>query len=373
MRESRFSRSAHIIACVMICLGFAITAPMAAVGGSMPVSYKVEGVPLYQQIDATGCGAVSLQMVMDYYGPFIDQMEIYNAARSGGTALPDMARAAQFSSMSTTAGDRFQQSVVTGYTGRDVGYAGFYFASTEPWLDGLKYILSQGYPVIALVWWAPGYVGGDHYRVIVGYDDSEGVLIVNDGWSREFKKDSGYYGSTSQFANENAQDDSFTGVKWKYEDFVWTWQCPTATWGVPGLAYGAVLVTPWHVSISAPAEVSPGERFKVDATVTYPCLAPFGSDMFPTFTAHSIDAMLCPGDGFTVVKSPDLSRIGTLSAGGSVTLTWTLKANDLAGPNSFSISATGLVSGALGPWHDYPAYDYEDVIGGSGSFEVVIS
>jgi hypothetical protein len=373
MRDKKYSRSARLVACVMICLGFAITAPMAAVSGSTPVSYKIEGVPLYQQIDARGCGAASLQMVMDYYGPFIDQMEIYDAARSGGTTLPDMARAAQFSSMSTTAGDRFQHAVVTGYTGRDVGYAAFYYASTEPWLDGLKHILSLGYPVIALVWWAPGYVGGDHYRVIVGYDDSEGVLIVNDPWSREFKTDSEYYGSTSQFANVNGHDGSFAGVKWKYEDFLWTWQCPTTTWGVPGLAYGAVLVTPWHVAISAPSEVSSGEKFKVEATVTYPCLAPFGSDMFPTFAAHSFSAALSPGDGFTVVKSPDLSKIETLSAGQSVTLTWTLKANGLVGPNSFSVSATGLVCGALGPWNDYPAYGYEDVIGGESSLELVIS
>ena len=363
----------QFIVCMGICIGFVLTVPVAAVSGSVPASYKIEGVPLYQQIDARGCGAASLQMVMDYYGPFIDQMEVYNAARSGGTALPDIARAAQFSSMSTTAGSRFQNSIVTGYTGRDVGYAGFYYAASEPWLEELKYIVSQGYPVIALVWWAPGYAGGDHYRVIVGYDDVEGVLIINDAWSREYKTDSEYYGSTSQFANANGQDESFAGVKWKYEDFLWTWQCPTTRWGVPGLAYGAVLVTPWEVAISAPEEVSPGERFKVEATVTYPCIAPFGSEMFPTFTAQSFDAELIPGDGFTVVKSPDVSEIGMLSAGGSVTLAWTLKANDMAGPSSFCISATGLVSGAMGPWHDYPAYEYEDEIGGSSSFEVMIS
>jgi hypothetical protein len=339
----------------------------------MPESYKIEGVPLYQQIDARGCGAASLQMVFDYYGPFIDQMEIYNAARSGGTTLPDMARAAQFSWMSTTAGSRFPDSIVTGYTGRDVGYAGFFYAATEPWLDELKYIISQGYPVIALVWWAPGYEGDDHYRVIVGYDDAEGVLFINDPWSREYKFESGYCGSTSQFANSTAQDTDFTGVKWKYEDFLWTWQCPTTTWGVPDLAYGGVFVAPWEVVISAPEKVDAGEKFNVEATITYPCLPPFGSTEFPMFTAEAFDADLNPGEGFTVVKSPSLSGSGTLNAGQSVKLRWTLVANDVEGTYSFDIMATGLVSGSLGPWHDYPAYEYEDMIGGIASCEVVIS
>lgn len=361
----------QLFVCIGICAGFALTSSVAAAGG-MPVSYKIEGVPLYQQIDARGCGAASVQMVLDYYGPFIDQREIYNAARSGGTTLPDMARAAQFSWMSTTAGDRFQYAVVTGYTGRDIGYAGFFFASSEPWLDQLKYIVSQGYPVIVLVWWAPGYAGGDHYRVIVGYDDVEGVLIINDPWSREYKADSEYYGSTSQFANGNAQDTSFAGAKWKYADFLWTWQCPTTRWGVPDLAYGAVLVTPWQVSVSAPAKVSPGEKFKVEAKITYPCVAPFGSDAFPRFVAENFEARLDPGDAFTVVKSPDLSGIATLGPGQSVCLRWTLATKNVEGPQSFSISATGIVSGSLGPWHDYPAYDYRDMIGGTASAEVMV-
>ncbi|MGQ9586891.1 MAG: C39 family peptidase [Thermoplasmata archaeon] len=373
MTVNMMRKFGHLIVCIGICCGFILTAPLAAAAESVPESYKIDGVPLYQQIDARGCGAASLQMVFDYYGPFIDQMEIYNAARSGGTTLPDMARAAQFSWMSTTAGNRFPNSAVTGYTGRAIGYAGFYYAATEPWLDQLKYIVSQGYPVIVLVWWAPGYAGGDHYRVIVGYDDVEGVLIVNDPWSREYKTDSEYYGSTSQSANSNGQDTSFAGVKWKYEDFLWTWQCPTTRWGVPDLAYGGVFVAPWQVVISAPEMVSAGARFKVEATVTYPCVAPFGSTEFPVFTARAFDAVLNPGDGFAVVKSPELSRIGSLGAGQSVDLSWTLVAGKVQGTYSFDVAATGLVSGSLGPWHDYPEYDYEDAIGGMASFEVSIS
>jgi hypothetical protein len=339
---------------------------------SLPSDVFIDGVPLYQQIDAKGCGAVSLQMVFDYYGEFIDQREIYNAARSGGTTLPDMARAAQFSDMSTTVGERWPDAVVTGYTARDIGYAGFYYASDEPWLDEMKQILSQGYPVIVLVYWMPEYYGGDHYRVVVGYDDTEGVLLINDGWSREFKMDQDYQGSTSVSSAGDSGDDDFVPLKWKYEDFLDTWTCDTTIWGVPGMMYGGVFVTPWEVDICAPETVLPGEKFTVTAKISYPCLEPFGSEAFPGFTASSFSAVLEAAAGLNVCKEPDVSGIDLFEAGESITLCWTLRACQNEGVYSFDIDATGLVSGSLGPWKDYPAYDYLDTIGGSSSFSVEV-
>jgi len=162
-------------------------------------------------------------------------------------------------------------------------------------------------------------------------------------------------------------------VKWKYEDFLWTWQCPTTRWGVLDLAYGAVFVAPWQVVISALEKVSAGERFKVEATITYPVISPFGSTEFPMFMAHAFDAELNPGDGFAVAGSPNLSRIDTLGAGQSVNLSWMLVAKSPEGTYSFDITTTGMVSGSLDPWHDYPSYDYGDMIGGMASFEVIIS
>ncbi len=344
--------------------------PVVSAGQTAPDSYKIEGVPLYQQIDARGCGAAAMQMVFDYYGPFIDQREIYDAARSGGTALPDMARAAQFSSMSYTAGDRFEKGETQGYRERPVGYAGFYYASTTPWLPELKSIIAQGYPVIVLVNWLPDYYG-PHYRVVVGYDDTKGVLLMNDPWSREFKNDMGYQGSTSQFANENARDTDFGNFVMTYDDFLNIWALSTAGWGVPGLAYGGVLVTPWHVDLSSPASVAPGDTFTVSATVTYPVLAPFGSDAFPTFPASDFEATLSVGSGLSVVGDPVVSG-GTLAAGGSTTVSWTVTAGADSGSCTLGASATGLVSGSLGPWHDYPAYDYEDMIGGNASACVLV-
>ncbi len=364
------------MACLSVLVGLVLILPTVTASQAIPVSSRIQGIPLFQQIDASGCGAASLQMVFAYYGPIIEQMQIYDAARTRGTSLPDMARAAQFSDLSTTAGDRFTKGITTGYTGRSLGYAGFYYASTTPWLDQLKAIVAQGYPVIVLVYWLPGTAQGDlafHYRVVVGYDDAKGVLMMLDPWSRQFKKDMNYQGSTSGLANSNAWDTDFGTFNMTYADFVTTWRAPTTLWGVPGLAYGAVLVTPWHVTLNAPGSVAPGKTFTVSATVTYPVLAPFGSTDFPTFPASSVQATLAVGTGLTVEGSPTVTASGGLSAGQTVTLTWRVEAGSTTGASTLTVTASGLVSGSLGPWWpDYPAYSYTDEIGGSGSSLVSI-
>lgn len=373
MRANAVGRMRGLLVSVCMCTVAMMVLPVAG-ADSLPSSAFIDGVPLYQQVDAKGCGAVALQMVFDYHGEFIDQKEIYNAARSGGTPLPDMARAAQFSDMSTTAGDRWADSIVTGYTDRDVGYAGFYYASDEPWLDEMKQILAKGYPVIVLVYWMPEWYSGDHYRVVVGYDDDEGVLLINDGWAREFKVDNQEYdGSTSQSASDNAWDTDFVPWKWPYADFLDTWTCDTTIWGVPEMKYGGVFVTPWEVDIRAPSTVLPGEEFRVRATITYPCLEPFGSDAFPTFPAESLSAVLETSAGLGVCKEPDLSEIGSFEAGQTVTLDWVLCASETEGAYTFEIDAEGLITGSMEPWKDYPAYDYLDAIGGSGSFTIEVA
>ena len=364
------------MACLSVLVGLMLLFPTAAAAHPIPASVRIQGVPLFQQIDASGCGAAALQMVMAYYGPIIDQMQIYDAARTRGTSLPDMARAAQFSNLSFTAGDRFEKGETTGYTARSLGYAGFYYASTTPWLDQLKAIVAQGYPVIVLVYWLPGTAQGDlafHYRVVVGYDDTQGVLMMQDPWSREFKNDMNYQGSTSGFANSKAWDTDFGTFNMTYADFLTTWRAPTTMWGVPGLAYGAVLVTPWQVQVNAPASVAPGKAFTVTATVTYPVLAPFGSTDFPTFPASTVQATLGVGNGLVVLGSSVDTVPGTLAAGHAVTVSWRIQAGTTSGPASFDVTATGLVSGSLGPWWpDYPAYGYTDRIGGTGSASLTI-
>jgi hypothetical protein len=372
MRDNKGGKLSSLVVFFAIASGLIMLLPVVSAGQTtIPASYKVQGVPLYQQIDARGCGAGALQMVFDYYGPFINQMEIYDAARSGGTALPDMARAAQFSSMSYTAGDRYEQGETQGYAERAVGYAGFYYASSTPWLPQLKSIVAQGYPVIVLVNWLPN-VYGPHYRVVVGYDDTAGVLMMNDPWSREFKNDMGYQGSTSQSANTNAWDVDFGTFNMTYDDFLNIWALSTSDWGVPGLAYGAVFVTPWQVQITAPKVVAPGKVFTVSAKITYPCVAPFGSGSFPTFPASDLKMTLSVGSGLSVLGSPVMEPKGILSAAQQAKVSWTVRAGNTPGAYALDVDATGMVMGSLGPWHDYPAYSYQDMIGGAGSSNVAV-
>jgi hypothetical protein len=374
MRNRLAARASTTVACMGIIAAFmAVTSAGALVEDALPSSYVIDEVPLYQQIDAKGCGAVALQMVFDYYGPFIDQREIYDAARSGGTTLPDMARAAQFSRMSTAVGDRFPGFQVTGYTARDIGYAGFYYASTEPWLEELKSIVAQGYPVIVLVEWMVDYEGGDHYRVVIGYDDDRGVLLMRDGWVREFKDDQEYEGSTSQLASDLAKDTEYAPYEMTYDDFMETWsELDTDLWGVEGKFYGAVLVTPWEVEISVPNKIGVGDEFTVTAVAKYPCLAPFGDDEFPVFTAEGTELAITLGDGLELVGCDSVANVGELEAGGSIEISWTVEATE-KGDTSVDVLATGLVSGSLNVWKDWPAYDYEDLIGGSGTVDLMVS
>ena len=120
-----------------------------------------------------GCGAAATQMVLDYWGPFVNQKAIYDSARTfHGSSLPDLARAGQFSALSFSAGDRFPSSQGWGYPAARLRE--LLLRAAGPWLEQLKAVVAQGYPVICLTDWLPG-VYGPHYRVVVGYNDAEGV------------------------------------------------------------------------------------------------------------------------------------------------------------------------------------------------------
>ncbi|MDQ1372213.1 MAG: Peptidase 2 protein [Candidatus Thermoplasmatota archaeon] len=346
--------------------------PGSALATSLPSDYKIEGVPLYQQIDAKGCGPAALQMIFDYCGEFIDQKEIYNAARAGGTPLPDMVRAGHFSDLSTTAGDRWPEYIVTGYTVRDVGYAAFFFASDTEWTHELKSVIAQGYPVAVLQNFYPDS-DDPHYRVVVGYNELKDVFIVNDGWSREFKVPSGYVGSTNPMSNPISWDSDFPGMEMSYDDFIQAWTCTTDKWGWPGLMYGAVMVVPWEVDITAPSTAAPGETVSVGVSVRYPCAGPFGTGPFPTFPASDVSIQLIVRDGNGQPLGVTRVCIGSMLAGGSREATFTVVAPD--GPATLSLEAwgTGMVSGHLDVWKDYAAYDYSDMIGGSASWTLEVS
>ena len=338
----------------------------------VPTSCFIQGVPYYQQLQAHGCGAASLQMVLDYWGPYIDQKEVYNAARTNkGTAVPDIARAAQFSSLSMPAGNFYPGAVGAGYTGRSLGYAGFFYASTGPWLDQLKAVVAQGYPVVVLTDWLPGAYG-PHYRVITGYDDAGGVIILNDPWAREFKHVCGVNGSAQPVSVNKTGKGEFEGWKWSYADFLAVWQLSATDWGIPGLAYGAVIAVPWQVEVEAPSSVMAGQTFDVSVRITYPCPAPFSSSSFPKHPASQASLAVDLPAGLTLDGGQPTVPLADLQAGQTVTVTLRLKAGQAPGACELGVTASGLISGLLEAWRNYPAYTYTDRIGGAGAATIDI-
>jgi len=369
----RAARTTHLSVAIVVGVLVALALPSlasAAGAGKIPSRYVIANVPLWQQQQALGCGAASAQMVMDYWGPFVDQREVYNAARTWqGTAVGDLARAGQFSMLSWPAGDNFPSVADWGYTERALGYAGFLYGQSTPWLDKLKAVIAQGFPVICLTDWLPG-VYGPHYRVVVGYDDAKGVVYLNDPWCRDLKSDMDVRGSYAP--NESVQGDRYYRyAEWTYGDFLSVWQLPGDDWGLPGYRYCAVLVAPWKVQASAPASVAKGGKFSVTATVTYPCAAPFGSGAFPVFPATGTTVSLTVPAGFTVTSSPTVN-VGGLAAGASTRVTFSVKAGSSAGAFTYSVRSDGLVSGSLNAWQKYSAYSYTDRIGGAATGAVTV-
>ncbi|RPI30565.1 MAG: hypothetical protein EHM52_03145 [Actinomycetota bacterium] len=379
-----------LLALLALLVALAVAAPVAAADTSatadLPSSYIIEDVPLWQQVDAFSCGASAAQMVMDHWGPFVDQNEVRAAARTGrskapevarGTAVPDIARAGQFSFLSESIGEAYGETI-WGYSTRTLGYGAFYYGLADGasedevlrWLDQLKAIVAAGYPVVCLTDWLPDMYG-PHYRVVVGYDDDKGVIYFNDPWVREFRNDFGARGSFAQFKGASSPS-TYGYMEWSYEDWLDVWSLPGDDWGQPGYTYNAVLIAPWEVETEAPETVGVGETFEVTATVTYPCLAPFAAGDWPAFPASATTIALSLPDGWSVEGAAE-AAIGVLQAGASAEATFTVTAGADAGDFALGVTGSGLVSGSLEERAQFPAYDYADLIGGSGAVTIAVA
>jgi ABC-type bacteriocin/lantibiotic exporter with double-glycine peptidase domain len=127
---------------------------------NLPQQHLIEGVPIYRQ-PYMDCGPTSLRMVLNFYGKNLSEEEIGRARRGRGTSVSDM------------------ESYPRGL--------GFKVHSFYDWKkDDMKYLIAQGYPLIALgirqAEWTKGerYSGEGHYVVVVGYDDLKHIFKVHD-------------------------------------------------------------------------------------------------------------------------------------------------------------------------------------------------
>jgi len=318
----------------MLTLGFSIHSASA-----YPADFYIS-VPHYYQGNRIFCGPASLEMVFDFYGPNISQYEIANVARVwwsfGGTAsLEDMRRAAHFSNLSSSAGP-WTPGSYKGYPPRPLGYAAF--TKSGMTLDQLRDVISNGYPLIVTTWYIDRAYG--HYRVIVGYNETH--ITFHDPW----------YGLPYRGPNVSVTNSQFLVM----------WEC-AYNWGL--------FVSPWNVSISAPNNVEEDSTFTVTATVTYPCPEPFSHE---EYLASSCNITLVLPEGLSLAPGENAKKTlgtGNLSPRSTATISWVVQANS-PGDFTFSVEAEGKVAGSMPQVGEYPAYDYEDRIGGSNSFKFTI-
>ena len=301
-------------------------------------------------------------MIFDYWGPYIDQREIGFAADCypswTGTNSSGMVRGGHFSDLSVI---DVSNCKIEGYTGRGLGYAAFRYISDVFWLDGLKALIDQGYPIAVASYWGyetsgnsdtiPASTPIGHYRVVVGYDDKTREVIVNDPWARDFKHPGDFQGTNSP---RPGYDPDFKGIRFSYDYFQQLWSYNFTS------PYTGIFVAPWFVHVDTTVN---GAKTKIVASVTYPCPAPFDATEYPssgTTVAISLPSGVALAKGETAVKN-----LGTLQASRMVQVSWDVTAP--AGTYAISVTAQGVVTGS------YAGHPYTDRIGGQGSVLMTVA
>jgi hypothetical protein len=299
--------------------------------GAMPACYDIPGVPYHFQITSWYCGPSSLQMMMDYHGEEVGQHHIADVADdvvNAGTSRSNMRRAAHFSGMSVA----IQDSSLTGYTERKLGYACIDAVILSNPGQKLKNTVWAQHPVFVLTWFSGAHTAG-HYRVVKGYDDSLGVFIMHDPW----------YAGALCGPDLIVDQTFFVDDLWDYSD------------------HWAMVVSPWVLTPVVENSVSVGDTFAVDLEVRYP-----GPTRFAGFyTCTDCEATLNLSAGLSLAGGTATISLPDMVSGDSVMVSWEVVADGPAGDWSMSFTSQGMLS-ASAP--SYPTYS--DSIGGH-SFETV--
>ena len=310
----------------------------------LPSAHTIDGVPYYRQYTGQSCGYACLEMIFDYYGADIPQQEII-AVEGRLSELPGyivgFVREAHFSDESTSAG-LYHGTYIDGYEERGMGYAAFRYSSETPWLDQLKAIVAQDYPVMVNQFMELGDEW-PHWRLVIGYDDDSGEIIVNDPWDR---------GDTELTENMRIDYDDFVEL-WKYD----------ADFGLPNTG---TIVLPWAVSIEVPSSVSVGSEFTVTAKAKYICPEPFDDSQY---TASEVMATISLPTGFDLVEGEVAEQpMGVLSAGDECEASWQAVATESAADGDIIVAFDGIIEGV-----DAFGSTYEDRIGGTGTETIIVS
>ncbi len=314
----------------------AVTDAIATDRERIPPSWDIPDVPYHQQVTSYHCGPAAAEMVFDFWGPDIDQVDIGHVAncQSGqGSYANDIRRSGHFSQLSTA----IMNANLHGYDERAIGYGALtcwwsYPNSSDPdYIDrykDLKDLIANDYPILVLCYYDASHNSG-HFRVIKGYDDPSDVLIIHDPWYT-----APYQGPDVHF------NQSF------FVDDLWTqWY----RWGT--------LMAPWQVNVLAPTTVVGGTEFTIEVTVTYHGLHPYGEQ--DAAGSSNIEITLPPG---FVLAAGEMARIqlgGITTSGSTQLVSWQVVADISVGAGEFLFQADGLITDSS---QSYPSY--ADLIGG---------
>jgi len=290
-------------------------------------------LPFHYQDNQYYCGPAALQIVFDFYGENISQLEIADVARTVPNVTYDdeLRRASHFSNTSTSMGTEVQGNI-TGYARRTFGYAAFEKAGLT--IDDLKDLISQDYPVILLMRWIPGETYG-HFRVAVGYNQTH--IFLHDPWNNiEWGGD---YGGPNLAMNY-----TFLLNMWDYS------------------GHWALLASPWKITLDLPKVAYAGERLNVTANITYPCPTPFSTYDYPASSCKAT-INLSQRLGLTIGENAT-QDLGDIQAGNVTKISWTVEVEKV-GNYSLIVEVEGNINGFVGAKPDAgPTYEYQDRIGG---------
>ena len=210
-------------------------------------------------------------------------------------------------------------------------------------LSTLESYISQGKPLILLMWYSSHHVS-THYRVVVGYNQIH--VFLHDPWNKPLWNGT-YGGPNIAFNNTQFMD------LWSHDD------------------HWALYVSPWTAKISAPTYIKSGTPFQIESTITYPQPLPNALSDYPASSCNASIAL--PANLSLAQGEVQEKTIGTgfMTAGSNATLDWELVANSSV-TGTMVIMVEGRISGSVGAHYNYPAYNYSDRIGATENFTITL-
>lgn len=283
-------------------------------------NYNSLYVPYYAQERPYSCGEAALRMLFAFWGLNVSEEiigAVANWTESIGTYGPDLLRAAHFSLLSTA----ILNDSIKGYPDRKIGFPAFQARYLE--LDDLKKLIDQGFPVLVLTRYYYGAYG--HFRVVKGYDDQQGRVIVHDPWYLQNP-----YGGANTIIPYNIFNEL-----WDY----------SGHWGM--------IITPWIINYTI-TDLAPNSIFTITVNITYYVPEPFDPSDYP---ASSATLNITVPDGYTLLSDASIVFDDTFEGGESKTLEIQIQAPNTIGDNdTIILTAYGKINGSSNSYSKYEDY-----------------